>query len=84
MFETKEQAIETIVNAFPYPKQIKDWDLTTEKDAVIFTWRENRFRMCLKYGRVEEVGDGVLIGSDIAILATHIIKIANLNLQLAK
>lgn len=73
-FETKEKAIEAIVNALPYPQHISDWDLSIENE-IRFTWRkDNRFRLDLQSGRVEEVGDGVLIGSDISILVTKLLK----------
>lgn len=74
-FETKEKAVEAVIKGLPYPHQITDIDLTKEDGAIRFTWRKtNKFRLDLTFGSVEEVGDGILMGSDIAILAQALIK----------
>lgn len=71
---TKDEAIEVITCAFPYPSHITHWD-TSEDDAVRFTWRGVRFRLSLRYSlMVEEVDRSFLSGSDIAILAESLIK----------
>lgn len=70
---TKDQVIQAIVKGMPYPDQIKDWD-TTQHEQVRFSWRNSgRFRVSCN-GMVEEVGDGVLISSDITIFIEASIK----------
>lgn len=74
MFKTKEELVTAIIQAIPYSDHISDLDFTTETNAVIFTWRKtNKFRVTIS-GGVDEVGDGVLIGSDMAILVRELIK----------
>lgn len=73
--ETKEQALELVVKSIPYPEHIKDWDLSSEETSIRFTWRtENRFRFDFKYMSVEEVGNGVLSGTNITILLRELLK----------
>ena len=74
LIETKEKAVELINKVVPYSQQIKDWDFTTEENAIRFEWRSDVFRVDLTYCSVEEVGDGILSGSNIAILLTHLLK----------
>lgn len=62
-----------INKCLPYPDQIKDLDFTTEETTIRFAWRETKFRIDI-IGSVEEVGDGVLIGSDICILLRELLK----------
>jgi len=64
---SQAQIIELLINALPYPNQIKDIDLVSEEDAVRFTWRSSRYRVSLDLF-VEEVNAGCLAGSDSAIL----------------
>ena len=78
---TKEQLVECIVKAFPYPNQITDFDLSRD-DSVRFTWRSDRFRASLS-GMVEEVRDPMLHGSNLAILAEQLIKIQAVQLLVA-
>lgn len=68
---TQAQLLTAIVQAMPYPNQIA-FDLS-EDGAVRFGWRGTLFRVS-QTGHVEEVGNGVLIGSDIAILARALIE----------
>jgi hypothetical protein len=72
---TKDQAITAIVRGLPHPYHISDLDTTSEENAVRFTWRRDRFRLSLA-GRpsVEEVDDGFLSGSNIAILMEALIQ----------
>lgn len=74
LIEKKEHLIEIINKALPYANQIEKWDLTEER-AIRFSWRGNKFRVSFNLG-VEEVGNGVLIGSDICILLEKLIKLA--------
>lgn len=61
--------IELIIIALPYPFQMRDIDIGA--DYVRFTWRGARYHVTER--GVEEVGDGVLIGSDRAILMRALI-----------
>ena len=71
---TKEVAMEVVLKAIPYPEHLSDFDFTSEKTAIIFTWRHNRFRLDIEYISVEEVGNGVLSGSNMSILLQELIK----------
>lgn len=57
--------IEMLIRALPYPEQMTGIEVA--ENAVEFTWRTRRYRVTKALG-VDEVGDGVLIGSDRAIL----------------
>lgn len=57
--------VELIVRALPYPDQMRDIEIAS--DYLEFTWRGVRYRVNELYG-VDEVGNGVLIGTDRAIL----------------
>lgn len=72
---SKDELLTLIIQTIPYPQQIKEIDTTTEDDAIQFTWRACRYRVS-DNRHVEEVGDGVLIGSDRAILMGHLLLIA--------
>lgn len=79
MFKTKEEALEVLIKSIPYSDQLSDLDLSRDNE-IMFNWRINtRFVLNLESGYVQEVGDGILIGSDIAILISHIIKIYYIN-----
>lgn len=74
MYNTKEELFMAINKCLPYPEQISDLDFSTENDAIILTWRKsNKFRVSTN-GHVEEVGDGVLIVSNISIMFRELIK----------
>jgi hypothetical protein len=73
MFKTKSELLEAVIKALPYPQHITELDLSAE-DSIRLVWRKsNKFRISLS-GFVEEVGDGVLIGSDISILFEALLK----------
>jgi hypothetical protein len=77
---TRDEAVELIVAALPYPAQIRDWDTTSESDALRFTWRGNRFRFSYATSWLcEEVDDCFLRGSDLALLVEHLVKIVYVN-----
>jgi hypothetical protein len=69
---TSAELVERITQRFPYPAQIKDWDLSRD-NSVRFTWRGDRFRVSDKLF-VEEVGDGILSGGNLSILARALLK----------
>lgn len=74
MFKKKEEILETILACLPCPQHITNLDMSKENDAIRFVWRTyNYFRVSLN-GSVEEVGDGVLIRTDICILLEQLIK----------
>lgn len=62
----KQGLIQHIAQRWPYVAQISQLDMDTEKDAIRFDWRGTRFRVSHCLG-VEEVGDGVLAGSNLTI-----------------
>lgn len=64
---SQAQIIELLINAIPYANQIKDIDLSSEKDAVRFTWRGCRYRVSNTFC-TEQVLNGCLVTSDTAIL----------------
>lgn len=57
--------IELIICSLPYPDQMRDIEIAL--DYVAFTWRGVRYRITETFG-VDEVRNGLLIGSDTAIL----------------
>ncbi len=69
---TKSAIWERILQRLPYPDQIRAVDLTHDTD-VRFAWRGDRFRVGSNFD-VDEVGDGVLIGSNISILLGALLK----------
>jgi hypothetical protein len=71
--------LNVILKGVPYPHQIQDVDLGGE-DCVRFTWRGTRFRVSFNY-YCEEVGDGVLIGSDLSILLERALRLASFQLS---
>lgn len=69
---SKLDLLEAAVQSLPYSKHIENIDLDSEDNAIRFTWRKNRLRLHTS-GMVEVVGDGVLMSSDLALLAQQII-----------
>lgn len=59
------ELLDLVIGKVPYPHQIQNIDITLQEE-VRFDWRGTRFKV-VENG-CEQVGDGVLIGSDIAIL----------------
>ena len=73
MFKSKESLLEAIIRCIPYPHQMSDIGISTEDDSIRFKWRSSHFRVSI-LGSVEEIGDGVLIGSDITIMFEKVLK----------
>lgn len=73
---TKEKMIEVITTALPYANQIRDYDLSSEEDAMRFAYRGDRFRVSTYSDllRVEQVEGGFLSGSNIAIVMEALLK----------
>lgn len=69
---TKEEILVKLIKNIPYPNQISDLDLSSESDAIRFTWRSDRFRISLT-GSVEQVEKPFLAGSNMAILMETLI-----------
>ena len=67
--ESIELAVELLQNSIPYPDQIKNYKFTDK--AVYFSWRSQLFKLELQSGRVDEVEDSLLCGSNAAILINH-------------
>lgn len=59
------KVIELIIKALPYSDQMNDIEIG--KDNVRFDWRGTRYCVNTNLG-VDEVGDGVLIGTDKSML----------------
>lgn len=75
---TKDQLLELVLRGLPYSNQIKNIDTQSESQAIRFDWRGTRYRIYTigEYGLdVEEVGNGVLIGSDQAILMRSLLEV---------
>ena len=74
MFNTKEELLTAVLKSLPYSDQITELDFSLEERAIRLIWRKsNKFRITLS-GEIEEVGDGILIGSDISILFRELLK----------
>lgn len=76
---TKDKAVELLYKAIPYSNHITKLDTISEDKAILFTWRGDRFRFLIDYMSIEEVGNGVLMGSNISILMGAILKSAYVN-----
>lgn len=74
MWNKKEEILEAVIKTLPYSNQIKNLDMSSEQGAIRFTWRGNKFRIAMS-GLVEEVGDGVLSGTDICIIFQELLKV---------
>lgn len=70
------QLLSTVLIALPYTHLMSDIDMHSSPDVLRFTWRGTRYRVSETFG-VDEVGDGVLIGSDKAILLERLLKVAH-------
>ena len=72
---TKDKLIQLVFGSIPYPGQISDLDSSAE-DAITFKWRSHRFRVSTRLS-VDERIDGMLAGSDIAILLGDLLATKN-------
>lgn len=72
----KEKLLVRILARLPYSNQITNVDMSSELEAIRFTWRGTRFRvsggMGLPY--VEEVEGQMLSGSNISILLQGLLR----------
>lgn len=71
--DKKASLVERVYRSIPYSMGISNLDITSEENAIRFDWRGTRYRVDAN-GGTEEVGNGVLIGSDCAILMEAIIR----------
>lgn len=69
---TKAKMLEAVLTEIPLPQQIREIDITSEENAVRFTWRDQRFRV--QDQLVEEIVEGMRSGSNTAILLSALIK----------
>jgi len=65
------ETFEVILKALPYPQQISK--IQEDGSSIQFTWRGITFRVSESL-MVEEVGDGVLIGSNSSIILSALLK----------
>lgn len=72
MFKTKGEILQRVVKNLPYCEQMQDIDLDLPGE-IRFSWRGSRYVVGMS-GNVEQVGDGVLIGSDICIVMKELFK----------
>jgi hypothetical protein len=63
---SKEELLTALLQAIPYPDQMKNFDFS-ESNAIRFDWRDDRFRLNVS-GNVERVKGMFLEGSNDAIL----------------
>ena len=68
---TNEEILERVIQRVPYSNQITDLSLS-EKAAIRFTWRGDRFRVTKT--SVEQVSEGSLLGSNVAILLEELLR----------
>lgn len=76
----KADLIMTIVRGIPYSEQIERLDITSDANAIRFSWRGVRFRVSTSMG-VEEVDKSTLGGSNLSILAEECIKQAYIRMK---
>lgn len=76
--KTKEQIVELVIKAMPYPEQITSWSFTESNDSVLFTWRGQRFKVNNNLF-VVEIEKDCGVGSNTAILLERLIKMYNNN-----
>lgn len=72
MFNTKEELLTAVLKSLPHSNHIDDLDLSSETEAIRFTWRQSKLRVQLS-GHVDEVGDGFLVGSNLSILVRQLL-----------
>ena len=70
---TKDQAIKLIFTSIPYSQHITNLDSESKVNEIRFTWRHTKFMVEYKSLGVWEIGDGVIIGSNVAILLEKIL-----------
>jgi hypothetical protein len=73
MTYTQAEIIQAVYQGLPYSAGCTDIDITSEPNALRFTWRGTRFRVsstCL----VEEVENGMLCSNSLSILARQLIE----------
>lgn len=75
LITTKEEGIELLNKALPYPGQMKNIDLKKE-NAIYFDWRNQRYRLDFEYCRVDSCRNGLLYGDDASILMTKCLQFA--------
>ncbi len=75
------KVLETVLKAIPCAHLVEEIDLQAEPSVVRFTWRGTRYRVDDAL-RCDEVGDGVLIGSDQAILLERVLRLTQAAIRL--
>jgi hypothetical protein len=83
MIESQGKAVEFLINALPYPNQIKDIDLSYDP-AVYFTWRSGRYKIELQTGSVDMVEGQMLIGNDTSMLIRRLIELEVIKYMVSK
>ena len=73
MFDTKEQLMEAIMKALPYPEQITGIDFSSDPSAISLTWRTVRLRADLN-GNTSEIDGSLQIGSNLSMLFKELLK----------
>lgn len=72
---THEKVLEKVIKKIPFPETISDIDITSEEDAVRFSWRGDlvRFRVTKTFS-VEEVEDGFLGSNNLTIMLEALLR----------
>lgn len=71
---TKDELVVRIFRRLPYSNQISKLDTESEADAIRFSWRGDGFRVSVGGLSVEQVNDGTLSGSNLAILMEFLLR----------
>lgn len=70
--ETTEQGVEILNKAIPYADQITNYKFLNED--IYFYWRSDQFKLEISTGRIDQVDGACLVGSNIAIVMTELVK----------
>jgi hypothetical protein len=70
---TKSQILEAVLQAIPYPDQIKDIDMESRTSSVKFAWRGDVFVVGDTLN-VDCLEDGCLCGNNISIIFRELLK----------
>lgn len=69
----KHKILELVLKRLPCSQQIEEIDLTSDHDAIRFTWRDDRLRIS-KSLSVEQVKGSALCGSNLAKVIEQLLK----------
>lgn len=70
---TKEEALEILITAIPYPEQIKNYDFSVD-GRISFTWRSDRFAFDYDNISIDLYEGGCLVTTNSCILMRELLK----------